>query len=202
MRNMALLLVLADGIGTINYALLADYSGATFATSESRTAFAATVDFASNVLTMAFQVGVTWWLMPMIGAGRVLILWASIATAALALVVFAPDAYAPLIGTMPAVALAAIVTRALGYGLAEPSRHALFTQVARSERYKGQNAVDTAVWRFGDLLVALTMNGMKTLGATVGGVASIGMAAAAIASAIGWRLSKVRDLHSPVSRRT
>ncbi|MGY3265408.1 NTP/NDP exchange transporter [Lysobacter sp. HA35] len=200
MRNMALLLILADGIGTINYALLADYSGATFATGEARTAFAATVDLASNVLTMLLQVGVTWWLMPMIGPGRVLIIWATIAMASLALVVFAPDAYAPLIGAMPAVALAAIVTRALGYGLAEPSRHALFTQVARSERYKGQNAVDTAVWRFGDLLVALTMNSMKALGATVGGVASIGLAAASAAAAIGWRLSRVRDVRQDVPR--
>ncbi|GAB1596560.1 NTP/NDP exchange transporter [Lysobacter claricitrinus] len=193
MRNIALLLILADGIGTINYALLADYSGATFATSEARTAFAASVDLASNILTMVLQVGVTWWLMPMIGPGRVLIIWAAIAMASLASVVFSPDAYAPLIGGMPAVALAAIITRALGYGLAEPSRHALFTQVARNERYKGQNAVDTAVWRFGDLLVALTMNSMKALGATVGGVASIGLAAATAAAAIGWRLSHVRD---------
>ena len=151
---------------------------------------------------MLLQVGVTWWLMPMIGAGRALIVWAAIAMASLALVVFAPDPYAPMVGTMPAVALAAIISRALAYGLAEPSRHALFTQVARSERYKGQNAVDTAVWRFGDLLVALTMNGMKTLGASVGGIASIGVAAAAAAAAIGWRLSRVRDLYTPLSRRT
>ncbi|WP_133477349.1 NTP/NDP exchange transporter [Cognatilysobacter segetis] len=190
MRNMALLLVLADGIGTINYALLADYSHATFTSDTARTAVAASVDFASNVLTMLLQVGIAWWLMPAIGAGRVLILWAGIAMAALALVVFSPDAYAPLVGAMPAVAIAAIVSRALGYGMAEPARHALFTQVARTERYKGQNAVDTAVWRFGDLLVALTMNAMKALGAGVGAVAMIGVAAAGTAAGIGWRLSR------------
>jgi AAA family ATP:ADP antiporter len=190
MRSMAMLLVLADGIGTINYALLADYSHATFATDTARTAFAASVDFASNVLTMLLQVGIAWWLMPIIGAGRVLILWAAIAMAALALVVLSPDAYAPIVGTMPAVAIAAIVSRALGYGMAEPARHALFTQVARAERYKGQNAVDTAVWRFGDVLVALTMNAMKALGAGVGAVAMIGVAAAGGAAGIGWRLSR------------
>jgi AAA family ATP:ADP antiporter len=190
MRSMAMLLVLADGIGTINYALLADYSHATFATDTARTAFAASVDFASNVLTMLLQVGIAWWLMPIIGAGRVLILWAAIAMAALALVVLSSDAYAPMVGAMPAVAIAAIVSRALGYGMAEPARHALFTQVARAERYKGQNAVDTAVWRFGDVLVALTMNAMKALGAGVGTVAMIGVAAAGGAAGIGWRLSR------------
>jgi AAA family ATP:ADP antiporter len=200
MRSMAMLLVLADGIGTINYALLADYSHATFATDTARTAFAAGVDFASNVLTMLLQVGIAWWLMPIIGAGRVLILWAGIAMAALALVVFAPDAYAPLVGTMPAVAIAAIVSRALGYGMAEPARHALFTQVARTERYKGQNAVDTAVWRFGDVLVALTMNAMKALGAGVGTVAMIGVAAAGGAAGIGWRLSRATAQVARASR--
>jgi len=190
MRSMALLLILADGIGGINYALMADYTGATFADAESRTRFAATVDLATNLLTMLLQLGVTWWLMPLVGAGRVLILWAGIAMAALALVVFAPDAHAPLIGAMPAVAIATIVSRALAFGLAEPARHALFTQVARNARYKGQNAVDTAVWRFGDLVVALGMNGMKALGAGVSAIAGIGVVAAGAAAAIGWRLSR------------
>jgi len=191
MRSMAILLVLADGIGTINYALLADYSRATFATDIDRTAFAASVDFASNALTMLLQVGIGWWLMPIIGPGRVLIIWAGIAMVSLALVVFSPDPYASIIGPMPAVAIAAILSRALGYGMAEPARHALFTQVARTERYKGQNAVDTAVWRFGDVLVALTMNSMKALGAGVGAVAMIGVAAAGTAAMVGWRLSRV-----------
>jgi AAA family ATP:ADP antiporter len=190
MRSMAVLLVLADGIGTINYALLADYSHATFDTDTARTAFAAGVDFASNALTMLLQVGIGWWLMPLIGPGRVLVLWAGIAMASLALVVFAADPYAPVVGAMPAVAIAAILSRALGYGMAEPARHALFTQVARNQRYKGQNAVDTAVWRFGDVLVALTMNAMKALGAGVGAVAMIGVVAAGSAAGIGWRLSR------------
>jgi AAA family ATP:ADP antiporter len=101
---------------------------------------------------------------------------------------------------MPAVAIAAIVSRALGYGMAEPARHALFTQVARTERYKGQNAVDTAVWRFGDVLVALTMNAMKALGAGVGTVAMIGVAAAGGAAGIGWRLSRATAQVARASR--
>jgi AAA family ATP:ADP antiporter len=38
MRGMAVLLLLADGIGTVNYALVADYSGATFTDAVARTA--------------------------------------------------------------------------------------------------------------------------------------------------------------------
>ena len=44
MRGMAVLLLLADGIGTVNYALIVDYSGATFADAAARTRFHADVD--------------------------------------------------------------------------------------------------------------------------------------------------------------
>jgi AAA family ATP:ADP antiporter len=190
MRNMAILLVLADGIGGVNYALLADYSGATFASDEARTAFAATVDLATNSLIILLQAGITWWLMPALGPGRVLVVWAVIAMAALGLVIVADDPYAPLLAGMPAVALATIISRGLAFGMAEPARHALFTQVPRNERYKGQNAVDTAVWRFGDLLVALSMNAGRALGVGIAGFAAFGAGAAALAAAIGWRLSR------------
>lgn len=190
MRNMAILLVLADGIGGVNYALLADYSGATFASDEARTAFAATVDLATNSLIILLQAGITWWLMPALGPGRVLVIWALVAMAALGLVIVSPDPYAPLLAGMPAVALATIISRALAFGMAEPARHALFTQVPRNERYKGQNAVDTAVWRFGDVLVALSMNAGRALGVGIAGFAAFGAVAAAAAAAIGWRLSR------------
>lgn len=191
MRNMAILLLLADGIGTVNYALLADYSGATFDSPEARTAFAATVDQAGNLLTIGLQLLVTWWLLPLLGPGRLILIWATTACAALALVVFSADPYAPIMAGLPAVAIAAVVGRGLAYGMAEPARHSLFTQVPRNERYKGQNAVDTAVWRFGDLVVALLMKAGGQVGVGVAGFAAFGAAAAAGAAAVGWRLSRV-----------
>lgn len=197
MRNMAFLLLLADGIGTVNYALLADYSGATFHDAQARTAFAATIDLASNGLTILLQLGVTWWLMPRIGPARILVIWAAIGMTALALVVVSPNAYAPIAFGLPALAIASVVSRGLAYGMAEPARHSLFTQVPRSERYKGQNAVDTAVWRFGDLSVALLMNTLRAAGVGVAGFAGIGALAAAAAAALGWRLSPPVPAEAP-----
>jgi MFS family permease len=69
MRGMAILLLLADGIGTVNYALVADYSGATFTDAVARTAFAAKVDQAANALTVITQLTVTRWLLPRKGPG-------------------------------------------------------------------------------------------------------------------------------------
>ena len=95
-----------------------------------------------------------------------------------------------LIGPLAPTVLALVVSRGLAYGMAEPARHSLYTRVPRSVRYKGQNAVDTAVWRFGDLAIATGMNGLKSVGMAVGGFAAISTLAACAAAAIGWRLWK------------
>ena len=84
--------------------------------------------------------------------------------------------------------LALIISRGLAYGMAEPARHSLYTRVPRNVRYKGQDAVDTAVWRFGDMAIATGMNGLKSLGMSIGGFAGLSALAAFAAAGIGWRL--------------
>jgi AAA family ATP:ADP antiporter len=106
----------------------------------------------------------------------------------LVFVVLSPDPYALVLGWMPPVAIALIVGRGLAYGIAEPARHSLFVQVPRSERYKGQNAVDTAVWRFGDLTIALGMDALRAVGVAAPGFAALGALSAAAAGLVGWRV--------------
>ena len=190
MRGMAILLLLADGIGTVNYALVADYSGQTFVDAVARTRFAANVDLAANVLTAATQLLLTRWLLPRKGPGTVIAVWALCSVAVLALVVFSPDPHAPLVAGMPAVAIALIVSRGFAYGLAEPARHSLYTRMPRTVRYKGQNAVDTAVWRLGDVAIASGMNLLRSLGLSVGGFAGLSALAALTAAAIGGSLAR------------
>lgn len=195
-RGMAVLLLLADGIGTVNYALMIDYSGATFADAAARTRFHADVDLVANLLTVVVQIALTRWLLPRKGPGLVIMLWALVSIAVLLLVVFSPDPHAPLftlpllLGPVAPTVLALIVSRGLAYGMAEPARHSLYTRVPRNVRYKGQDAVDTAVWRFGDLVIATGMNGLKAVGMTIGGFAGLSALAAFAAAGIGWRLWK------------
>jgi AAA family ATP:ADP antiporter len=68
MRAMAFLLLLGDGIGTINYALVADYSGATFTDAVARTRFAANLDLSTNILQVIVQLTLTRWLLVRHGA--------------------------------------------------------------------------------------------------------------------------------------
>ena len=190
MRGMAILLLLADGIGTVNYALVADYSGATFDDAVARTRFAANLDLATNLLTAVVQLTVTRWMLPRFGAGPAILAWALVSAGALMLVVFATDPYAPLVGALPAVAVALVASRGLAYGMAEPARHSLFARVPRNLRYKGQNVVDTAVWRFGDLVIASGMNALRGVGVGIAGFAALRAVAATAAAALGWRLSR------------
>src|SRR5690606_9225457 len=130
------------------------------------------------------------WLLPRYGAAPAILTWALVSAAALLLVVFASDPYAPLVGTLPAVAIALVASRGLAYGMAEPARHSLFARVPRNLRYKGQNVVDTAVWRFGDLAIASGMNALRTVGVGIAGFATLSVGAAVAAAALGWRLSR------------
>ena len=189
-RAMALLMLLGDAIGTVNYALIIDYSGATFVDAVARTRFAAQLDLATNGLTIVAQLFVTRWLLVRHGPAPAIALWALATAAMLALVVVVDDAYRPVLGPMPWVALALIVSRGLAYGVLGPARESLFARVPRSLRYKGKNAVDTAVWRFGDISVALAMNALRAVGVGVGGFAALGALAAGTAGTIGWRLAR------------
>ena len=190
MRGMALLLLLADGIGTVNYALVADYAGGAFTTPVARTEFYANLDIATNVLTIALQLLLTRWLLPLRGPGTLIGVWGLVGVAALSLVIFSPAPHAPLMFGLPAVALALIITRAMAFGVAEPARHALYSRMPRSERYKGQNAIDTAVWRFGDMVIAQGMNVLRAGGVAIGGFAALSACAAAAASGVGWWLGR------------
>jgi AAA family ATP:ADP antiporter len=188
-RNMALLMVLGDCIGTINYALVSDYSGSVFHDAIARTQFAAQVDLATNMLVVLVQVTITRWLLIRGGAGPVIAIWSLVTTGMLLWVVGTSDPHAPVLAGLPAVAMALIVSRGLAYGMLGPARESLFTRVPREQRYLGKNAVDTAVWRAGDAATAWTMNLMRAAGASVPAFATLGAAAALTAGVLGWRLA-------------
>ena len=196
-RAMAVLMLMGDVIGTVAYALVADYSGMTFADPVARTRFAANIDLVTNVLQVAVQVTLTRWMLMRYGAGPVIAGWAVAGVLVLFGLMLSSDPHAPVLAGLPWVALVLIVTRGLTYGMVQPARESLYTRVPRSLRYKGKNAVDTAVWRFGDLAVTLGMNALRTVNVGIPGFGAIGAVALGIAGAVGWRLA--RRVESPAA---
>jgi AAA family ATP:ADP antiporter len=182
MRRLAILMLLGDAVGTVIYALLADYSGATYSTREERINFAANIDFYANVLQVVFQLGVTRLLLIHFGPAPALALDGIIKAVMLAgLAIFAG----------PWIAVVAVVTRGSAYGVFKPAADSMYTRVDAETRYKTKNFIDTSVWRFGDLVVTSSFNLLRGIGTTVPGFALMAMIAAGSSAWIGWRAARM-----------
>lgn len=182
MRRLAILMLLGDAVGTVIYALLADYSGATYSTREQRIDFAANVDFYANLLQVVLQLGLTRALLVRFGPAPALALDGIIKAIMLAgLAVFAG----------PWIAAVAVVTRASAYGVFKPAADSLYTRVDAETRYKTKNFIDTSVWRFGDLVVTSGFNLLRGIGTSVPGLALLSMLAAGSSAWIGWRAARM-----------
>ncbi len=185
MRRLALLMLLGDAVGTVIYALLVDYSGATYHTPEARTNFAANVDLCTNILQMLLQLGITRTLMVRFGPAPPLALDGAVKAVMLAgLAVFAG----------PWIAVVAVVTRASAYGIFKPAADSLYTRVDAETRYKTKNFIDTSVWRFGDVTVTSGFNALRGIGVTLPGFAALGIVAATSSAWIGWHAAHSKAL--------
>jgi ATP:ADP antiporter, AAA family len=184
LRYMALLMLLGDGIGTLAYALMADYTKAHFADPVARTDFYSYLDLATNTLGAVLQLTLTRWLLVRFGAGWGLLLPALINVVLLLAVALWGTGDVRVLGAaVPLLAVMLVTTRGFAYGMTKPAVDALYTRMPREARYKGKNFIETAVWRFGDVVVTSGVSLLGWLGMGVGGLGLIG---AGIASASAW----------------
>lgn len=188
--QMAILMLLNDAISTIAYALITDYSGLTFYNDPiAQIKFAASLDLSANLIQIVLQLTLTRWLLVRYGAAGVFAVCAAVIVLACLILAVIKDPASPVLGTLPYLAWVMIMTRSLSFGMIQPARETLYTLVSRDLRYKGKNAVDTVVWRAGDVLSLLSIEGFRVLGVTVAGYGLIWAALAATSGAIGWRLA-------------
>jgi AAA family ATP:ADP antiporter len=200
LRYMALLMLFGDGIGTLAYALVADYAKAHLVDIVARTEFYNDLDLATNLLGAMLQLTLTRWLLIRHGAGWGLVVPAVVNIGLLAGVVVLAGGNLALFGySVPVLALMAVATRALAYGMTKPAADALYTRVPRETRYKGKNFVETAVWRFGDVLVTSAVSGLRAVGVGVAGLALLGTGVAAAAAIVARRAGWSPDLAPEVA---
>jgi AAA family ATP:ADP antiporter len=207
LRYMALLMLFGDGIGTLAYALVADYAKAHFADAVARTAFYSNLDLATNLFGAAMQLTLTRWLLIRHGAGWGLVLPALVNVVLLSGVAWVGGGDLSLLGySLPLLAVMLVITRGFAYGMTKPAVDALYTRVPRETRYKGKNFVETAVWRFGDVVVTSAVSGLRTLGWGIGGLALAGAGIATLAVIVsrraGWSPDLAPDEHAAVDKAT
>jgi len=101
--------------------------------------------------------------------------------------------------SVPLLALMMVISRGFAYGMTKPAADALYTRVPRETRYKGKNFVETAVWRFGDVVVTSAVSGLRMLGWGISGLALLGAGVAALAAVVsrraGWSPDLLPDEH-------
>ena len=182
LRKMALLMLLGDAVGTVAYALVADYVQQAAPDRDARTALYANLDLVTNVMQILLQLFATRWLLLRKGTGATLVFASAINVAVLVA--------AALVGG-PAILAVLVLTRSMAYGVVKPAQDALYTHASREHRYKGKNFIETAVWRFGDVSVALLMKVFAAVGIGMAGLTLMSAGAAGLAGLFGWRAAKM-----------
>jgi AAA family ATP:ADP antiporter len=161
-----------------------------------RTAFYNNLDLATNLLGAALQLSITPWLLVRRGAGWGLVVPSLVNLVLLAAVALIGSGSVSFFGYSVPLLLAVmlVITRGFAYGMTKPAVDALYTRVPREMRYKGKNFVETAVWRFGDLVVTSAVSWLRMLGWGIGGLALAGAGVAALATLVSRRAGWSPDL--------
>ena len=186
LRRRAILMVLGDSVGGVLYNLQTDIGHRYSQDVAARTDFFASVDAATNILMALTQIFITRIALTRYGpatsvAGTELVKLLTLVTLA-------------LVGQPAAVAAALVVTRAGSYGINNPAIDSLFTRVDRETRYKAKGFIDTAIWRFGDVVVVATIQILREFGVTNSALAGASALAAGCAAWMAWRLRTTREL--------
>lgn len=195
LRNMTWLMLLSDGVATLAYALMADYTKVHFIDNAARTAFYADLDLWINGFGALLQLTLTPLLMRGFGTVWAMVLPSAVNFALLVLLAFHGPADIALFGfAVPLIAIVQIATRGMTYGMIKPASDALYTRMPRADRYKGKNFIETTVWRFGDLLITGGLSGLRAVGVGIAGIGLIGAGLAAAATIVARRAATSPDL--------
>jgi AAA family ATP:ADP antiporter len=93
-----------------------------------------------------------------------------------------------VVPTLAVVIVFGVIRRAGEFALCKPARETLFNALAREQKYKAKNFMDTAVYRTGDTASAWLADALKGLG--LSGLAWLGAALAVVWTALGWWLTR------------
>ncbi len=143
LRWMAVLTLFGVGVGTLLYNEQAALVREFYPDAQQATAYYANIDLAVNGLALFVQLLVTRALLSRFGIGPALLIPGGAIILGYAALAASP---LPLL-----LAVVQVVTRASEFSLAKPARETIYTRVAREWRYKAGAAIDTVVYRGGDL---------------------------------------------------
>jgi AAA family ATP:ADP antiporter len=178
LRWMAVIVMFGVGVGTLLYNEQAAIVRRMFTDPAQRTAYYATIDLAVNGLTLAVQLLLTRFLLSRYGIAPALLIPGCAIILGFSILSASP---LPVM-----VAIVQVVTRASEFSLAKPARETIYTRVGREWRYKAGAAIDTVIYRGGDLTFVWVYKLLSAFGSNV--VFGAGLLIASGMTFGAWRL--------------
>ncbi len=173
--GIALMSLIASLLGTTLYMFRADLIGSAILNPDARIQFFSNMNVAANAIALIAQMFLVKQVVTRFGIGRSLFLFPVVSIIGFAILSMDP--------TLMAVAVLDVVRRGLGFGFAKPSTDMLYSVVTPEEKYKTKNAIDTAIYRGGDVVGTWSVRLMSILGLGIAGI-SILMVPFALISAV------------------
>lgn len=191
LRAIAALMFFGVGVGTLLYNEQAAIVREFYPGAEASTRYYSMIDWAINGVTLAIQLLVTRWLLHRHGIAPALLIPAIAIVFGYCLLTASP---LPML-----VAMVQILTRASEFSLAKPARETIYTQVDRESRYKAKAAIDTVIYRGGDLTFVWLHKGLAAFGSAVvfGGGILVALAMAAGAWRVVQNQRRLEDRDAP-----
>ncbi|MAL03587.1 MAG: MFS transporter [Arenimonas sp.] len=163
LRAFAVLMFFGVGVGTLLYneqnTIVRAMTLGSPAAAEQATAFFSMIDKSINWLVLLLQVFVTRAVLTRWGVAPLLVGPALLILAGFCVLWASP---LPML-----VAVVQVGTRASEFALAKPARETIYTRVDREARYKAKAAIDTVVYRGGDLSFAWLYKPLSVFGSSV-----------------------------------
>jgi len=180
--GIALLSVMASLLGTALYMFRAELIETAILNPDVRTQFFSNMNVAQNTIAVVGQMFLVKLVVTRYGVGRALSLFWFASILGFAILAMDP--------TLMAVAILDVVRRGLGFGFTKPSTDMLYSVVTPEEKYKTKNAIDTAVYRGGDVVGSWTIKLLSMLGMGMAAISVLLVPFAAISAAVALWLGR------------
>jgi len=148
--------IIASLLGTALYMFMAQMVQDSIPDADEQTRFFSNINIATNVLALVGQSLVVRHLVHRFNIGVSMSLLPIASVAGFIFLAIEP--------TLAMVAIITVIRRGLGFGFSKPTTDMLYSVVTTEEKYKSKNFIDTAVYRFGDLVGTWSVKGLIVVG--------------------------------------
>ena len=181
--GIALMSVIASLLGTALYMFRAELIETAIQDPDVRIQFFSNMNNAANTLALIAQMFLVKEVVVRFGIGRSLFLFPFASIIGFAILAFEP--------TLMGVAVLDVVRRGLGFGFAKPSTDMLYSVVSPEEKYKTKNAIDTAVYRGGDVIGTWAIKLLSMIGMGMAVISIVMLPFAVISAVVALWLGRV-----------